>query len=367
MDKATHTWFCNARSYRIPINSEIIQQKAIQFSKSLNPESKFTASNGWLEKFLKRHEISFKALSGEGAAVNQEVVNNWLAELDQICKNYELRDIYNIDETGLFYAAKPKKSYVEDDDACLGGKQSKKRLTVCLFTNSVGEKENPIIIGNAKRPRVFGRLDVEKLYGIYWRHNRTSWMTATIFEEILKMFNRKMKLQHRKVLLFLDNATCHPSISLSNVKLLFLPANTTSCCQPLDQGIINAFKMRYRKKFVIDLVNKIDAEMRKDIINATIEFNPSVLEAICWISEAWKEVKPETIVNCFRKCGFASGSATVDEINEEVSFDGILSTEDAIAFANFDNNEGLTLMHSFHFMFSLNMLIFYYFCSNFRT
>ena len=33
-------------------------------------------------------------------------------------------------------------------------------------------------------------------------------------------------------------------------KVIFLPANATSICQPLDQGIIKAWKLHYRRKWV---------------------------------------------------------------------------------------------------------------------
>lgn len=140
-------------------------------------------------------------------------------------------------------------------DPCIGGKHSKLRLTACLFTNMVGQKEPPIIIGNAKRPRCFGRIDVNRAFNIDWQSNRSSWMTAEIFENILKNFNRKMKLPSRKVILFLDNARVHPNIEVSNVKLQFLIANTTSRCQPLDQGIISIFKSYYRKLLLSHLVS----------------------------------------------------------------------------------------------------------------
>lgn len=68
-------------------------------------------------------------------------------------------------------------------------------MTVCLFSSAVGYKEPPIVIGNAKRPRCFGRLNVEKDFGLKWRNNKTSWMTSVIFEEALKSFNLKMKTQ----------------------------------------------------------------------------------------------------------------------------------------------------------------------------
>lgn len=34
---------------------------------------------------------------------------------------------------------------------------------------------------------------------------------------------------------------------LTNIKVIFLPPNATSICQPLDQGIIKAWKAQYMK------------------------------------------------------------------------------------------------------------------------
>jgi hypothetical protein len=43
-------------------------------------------------------------------------------------------------------------------------------------------------------------------------------MTAATMEEWLNMLNTKMK-ENRKANLFLDNATCHPKVTLSNLKI----------------------------------------------------------------------------------------------------------------------------------------------------
>lgn len=58
-------------------------------------------------------------------------------------------------------------------------------------------------------------------------------------------FDKKKKKQIRKIILFLDNATSHPDLKLKNINLIFLPPNTTSHCQPLDQFIIQNFKVIY--------------------------------------------------------------------------------------------------------------------------
>ena len=66
-----------------------------------------------------------------------------------------------------------------------------------------------------------------------------------------------MATAKRNILLFINNAPCHPEnfvVWHSNIKVVFLPKNTTSRLQPLDGGIISNFKVKCRKrplKFVI--------------------------------------------------------------------------------------------------------------------
>ena len=71
-------------------------------------------------------------------------------------------------------------------------------------------------------------------------------MTSDLFGIWLKELNRKMAKEKRSILLTVDNASCHNSgieLELSNVKVQFLPKNTTSIMQPLDMGIIVATKV----------------------------------------------------------------------------------------------------------------------------
>jgi hypothetical protein len=56
------------------------------------------------------------------------------------------------------------------------------------------------------------------------------------------MFNAKVKKENRTVILFLDDATCHTKVILSNVKISWFPANATSVLQPMDLGVIYTFR-----------------------------------------------------------------------------------------------------------------------------
>jgi len=55
-----------------------------------------------------------------------------------------------------------------------------------------------------------------------------------------------MRRADRNILLLMDNAKCHETENLetlSNVRVYFLPPNTTSYLQPIDQGIIYSLKV----------------------------------------------------------------------------------------------------------------------------
>jgi hypothetical protein len=85
---------------------------------------------------------------------------------------------------------------------------------------------------------------------------------------------------------------------LSNITLIFLPANTTSIVQPLDQGIIAAFKAHYRAQlvqFVISGSTETDMTMQQVKINA--------YQAVKWVRHASKALTTATIRNCWWKAG----------------------------------------------------------------
>ena len=112
----------------------------------------------------------------------------------------------------------------------------------------------------------------------------------------------KMIQQGRKILL-LDNVSSHsPDLKdgFSNIKVAFLPKNTTSRLQPLDAGIIKIFNVYYRKLLVrhtLAAINDSDDNASK------ICKSVNVLLAIRWIKQAWAQVSATTIKNCFKHCG----------------------------------------------------------------
>ncbi|KAI8876425.1 CENP-B protein, partial [Backusella circina FSU 941] len=82
--------------------------------------------------------------------------------------------------------------------------------------------------------------------GYLYYHNKNAWITKDIFRKYFTMFNRRMRNLNRKVIVLLDNASCHADVdNYSNIAFFFLPANTTTRYQPLDAGMIQNFKTFY--------------------------------------------------------------------------------------------------------------------------
>ena len=91
-----------------------------------------------------------------------------------------------------------------------------------------------------------------------------------------------------KVVLLLDNCRAHPpaeDLVVGNIFAVYFPPNVTSVIQPMDQGVIQNFKINYRKSFLRKLVNYENGT----IPDFQKQFN--VKDAIFMASLAWLDVK----------------------------------------------------------------------------
>ena len=89
--------------------------------------------------------------------------------------------------------------------------------------------------------------------------------------EWLRQLERKFSATNRKIALIIDNYTAHPHVEqLNSVKLIFLPPNTTSHSQPMDQGIIRALKAKCRSLAVRILISALE----KKYLVPTYRFYP---------------------------------------------------------------------------------------------
>lgn len=83
----------------------------------------------------------------------------------------------------------------------------------------------------------------------------------------------------KKILPLVDNCPAHPHIENLKSITMFLPPNTTSVLQPMDQGIIRALKSHFRKNVVLKMIQLLD-----DCGSSSVEYPKiTVLDAILMI------------------------------------------------------------------------------------
>ena len=91
------------------------------------------------------------------------------------------------------------------------------------------------------------------------RSQKKSWMDSTLFEEWVRELDVKFQKENRKIALIIDNCPAHPTkADLSSVKLIFLPPNTTSVSQPMDQWVIKCLKAFYRRRLVNLTIKRLE-------------------------------------------------------------------------------------------------------------
>lgn len=245
IEEALALWVENALQAGLNISDDILSIKALEFAHLCN-EDKFKGSNGWIENFKKRHNLKHYNMHGEAASAPLQDLDAMRENLRQTLKNYSPDDIFNCDETGLFWKMKP--NHTISNGPVAGTKQSKDRVTVLLTCNATGsEKMRPLFIHKYENPRAIRGINKNTLpVNYYW--NPKSWMQVSIWNEYLKKLDARMRAQGRNILLLVDNAPTHAlyeNTHLTNITIEHLPPNTTAHLQPCDQGIINSFKVQF--------------------------------------------------------------------------------------------------------------------------
>ncbi|GBM56673.1 hypothetical protein AVEN_154224-1 [Araneus ventricosus] len=127
------------------------------------------------------------------------------------------------------------------------------------------------------------------------------WMTSEICEKWVQKLDKELDgLAHQKEI----------NQKLKNVTVFYLPPNTTSKLLPMDQGVIENFKICYRKRIVRKVITALENNQFMPKIN--------LRQMISEISKAWNyEVTDRTIRNNFAKSLFfvsnENSASTEDE------------------------------------------------------
>ena len=296
----------------------MLKSKSEEFAKKLG-HIDFKATDGWLSRWKIRSGIKFKKAYGEKASADFASAEQWKLRLSSLLQKFRSEDIYNADETGLFYRATPNGSLVYKYEALSGSKKAMDRVTVLCCSNMLGtDKRKLLVIGKSVKPRCFKGLRIDSL-PVQYHANKNAWMTSVLFEKWLTDWDRELKPKSSNILLILDNCAAHPNLDcLTNIQLQFLPPNTTALAQPMDMGIIKNLKSMYRGKLVRHILAEIEDNMLTSSATAQeISSAVNLLQAVQFIADSWRAASPKTIQNSFCHCGFEQPELELDAHDNE--------------------------------------------------
>ncbi|GBM25438.1 Tigger transposable element-derived protein 4 [Araneus ventricosus] len=127
INEAVLEWFKTVRAKKILVSGPMIQHKAKELADALGIEN-FSTSNGCLDRFRIRNNITFRSLCGEAADVDPSLCEDCQERLPLLLAGYDDEDTFNMDETALFFRALPNKSVIQKSEEARGGKISKEGL-----------------------------------------------------------------------------------------------------------------------------------------------------------------------------------------------------------------------------------------------
>lgn len=158
LEDALFTWFIEQRRKNVPLSGDILMEKA-KFLHGRLGRGEFSASKGWLKKFKKRHGIRQLKITGEKLSNNENAVKPFQDKFMDSIREKDLSpdQIYNADESGLYWKTIPDKTLASELELrARGSKVSKERITFMPCANASGTHKLPLlVIGKAQKPRAF--------------------------------------------------------------------------------------------------------------------------------------------------------------------------------------------------------------------
>ena len=311
LEESLFRWVSQQRRNHGYITNETLREKAIEFHGMLpktkeNPR-KFSASEGWISKFKQRNGLRYISISGEKLSANKDAVKPFKARLLEKMKEMDISmdELYNADEGALFWKIMPKKTLVfEDEKNAPGRKIQKDRITIMPCANATGNHKLPLqIIGRSAKPRCFKNKYPS---GVFYYSSANAWQTKALFsdyfyEKFVPEVNKYCEKLGKapKALLVLDNASAHLETDKlitddKNIQCIFLPPNTTSILQPMDQNVILPTKTDYRKnllRHILTAGGDFASELKKFDIK----------QAIDMVRRSWDQVEPSVIFRSWKK------------------------------------------------------------------
>jgi len=307
LDDALFIWVVEAQQKGLPISGPILRQKALNLNRELGGSSNFKASEGWLHKWKCRKNVRTLRITGEKLSADAEAADKYKIEFEKMISSKRLTraQVFNFDESGLYFKQIPKKTFAPKNVSQVSGtKKQIERVTIAACCNGDGSFKLPLLfIGKSKNPRCLKNENMNALPVVY-KNQHNAWVDKDIFQSWFEkdfVPNVKEFLKSRNLpleaVLVIDNCRSHKFLKIDGIEVVFLAPNVTSIIQPLDQGILQCLKVNYQ----FHLVNSVLESQTKGISLIEHLKSLTIRHVIFWIAEAWEKLSSSTIYKCWNK------------------------------------------------------------------
>lgn len=345
LDKVMIEWFKQRRAEHVPLTGPMIIAQAKRYHEELNLTTPCEYTFGWLDKFKKRHGIRQIRIHGEKLSADHDSAEVFIDEIETIIeeKKLSLEQIYNADETALFWRYMPRRTLATLEETKPSGvKDIKERLTALACANAAGtHKLKLMLIGKSARPQSFKGV---KVFPVIYKHSKRAWITKDIFTDWYENHFLPEARNHcisvnlpldAEIMLIIDNCGAHPSaesLKRENAEVIYLPPNCTSILQPLDCGVLRAFKCHYKNNFLQKMLDGINAE--KDILKVLKAF--TIKDALWLAASAWRNISEKTLKNAWHRL-LPYTIFTDDADDSEEEFNGFRTSSEKANILNLKN------------------------------
>lgn len=309
VDEEIHEWILVRRDAHLPVSRELIKTKARQLIKSYNPN--FTASSGWLQKFMIRHSLSLRSKTSISQKLPVQLENKiecFLNEVRILRSNclYPVENIINMDETPMYFDMVPSKTVskkgVSEVRICSSGAE-KRRLTVVLSCTASGKMLPSLAIFKGKR-----KLQFKPPKDVHVAVQQKGWMDTDLMFRWLKAIVLPYT-KGRKTLLVMDSFSAHEDTKLlekakaENIDIVVIPGGCTSKIQPLDVCLNKPFKSILRRKWVEFIDSQVATDLNPEKLTAA-----SKQKCCEWIREGVDYIQDheEMVKKAFLVCGISN-------------------------------------------------------------
>lgn len=331
-------------SFQIKTQAEEILKTQNNSEESIN-DIDFKASNGWLERFLNRHNIVSRSVTSIGQKVPdnaKELCEKFFEFFDRTAKDINPSYIGNMDETPLWFDLPRQTTYdfkgVKSVTCKTTGKE-KLRYTVVLSSMADGTKLKPMIIfrGLQNVPKADFPNDVVV----------TVALKGSMNAELMNIYKQKVwgarpgSFFKPKSLLVMDSAKPHLKTTVKSsfkqhykTELAIIPGGLTPLLQPADVHWNKTFKSEIRNSWCEWLKSG-----EQDFTKSGKRRSASYLMIAQWVKAAWGNVPVDLVKRSFPECGLCMGR-NIESLHRRLR--GLLQKDELSSANDIEEGSGLT-------------------------